>query len=270
MAKTHSKQNLSLKNIPVNFLAGVLVVILLGLSILLVDRLFLDGILTGKSSNMPKVKILMSQLQSQRHKNARLEEELRLMTVEMQKMYRESEEGRPVQIETTDTMIVNQVPAAMQKELNELRKANAFFETLRQTLVDNPDIMMEDGKFIFKDEVFFQSASTVLTKSAKEKLDKIANTIKQVAAELPDDTPWIIKVEGHADQRKLKRKKPYSSNWILSSARAISIVQYFISKGISADHLYAAGFSHHQPDETGNSPKTWKENRKSVIAFDRK
>ncbi len=266
MAKTQTKQNLSLKNIPVNFLAGVLIVILLLLSILVVDRIFLDGALTGQATNLPKMKVLMNQLEKERHRNVRLEEELRLMTVEMQDMHKEMEGSRS----KNDTMVVQQVPSDMQNELNELRKANAFFETLRQAIGDNSDIMLEDGKFIFKDEVFFHSASTTLTKSAKEKLKKIATTIKQVAAQLPDNTPWIIKVEGHADQRKLKRKKPYSSNWILSSARAISIVQYFISKGISADHLYAAGFSHHQPDEQGNNPKTWRENRRSVIAFDRK
>lgn len=263
MAKAQTKQNLSLKNIPVNFLAGVLVVVLLGLSILVVDRLFLNGILTGQATNPPKVKILINRIEQERRKNARLEEELRLMTVEMQEMHRDMHGEK-------DTMVVHQLPSDTQHELNELRKANAFFETLRQTLGDNPDIMLQDGKFFFKDEVFFHSASTILTKSAKEKLDKIAATIKQVAAELPEDTPWIIKVEGHADQRKLKRKKPYSSNWILSSARAISIVQYFISKGIDPDHLYAAGFSHHQPDEKGNNPKAWRENRRSIIAFDRK
>jgi chemotaxis protein MotB len=261
-----TKNNIRLKNIPVNFLAGVLIIILLGLSILVVDRLFLDGILTGQATNLPKMKVLMNQLEKERRKNLRLEEELRLMTIEMQEMNKEIE-GK---VATKDTMIVHQAPASMQKELKELKEANAFFETLRQTIGDNPDIMLKDGKFIFKDEVFFHTASTILTASAKQKLDKIATIIKRVAANLSDETPWIIKVEGHADQRKLKNKKPYSSNWILSSARAVSIVQYFIAKGIDPDHLYAAGFSHHQPDEKGNNPKVWRENRRSIIAFDRK
>ena len=42
----------------------------------------------------------------------------------------------------------------------------------------------------------------------------------------------------------------FKSNWELSSARAISVVQYLISLGVPAQRLVAAGFAEFQPLDT--------------------
>ena len=48
----------------------------------------------------------------------------------------------------------------------------------------------------------------------------------------------------------------FQSNWDLSAARAIAVVQYLIGKGISPQRLVAAGFGEFQPIDTGNAPRT--------------
>jgi chemotaxis protein MotB len=48
----------------------------------------------------------------------------------------------------------------------------------------------------------------------------------------------------------------------LSTARALSVVRYAISKGIPADRLAAAGFADTQPIDTGTSPGAYAKNRR--------
>ena len=49
----------------------------------------------------------------------------------------------------------------------------------------------------------------------------------------------------------------FKSNWELSAARAISVVQYLISKGVSPQRLVAAGFGEFQPIDPGNTEEAY-------------
>jgi chemotaxis protein MotB len=48
----------------------------------------------------------------------------------------------------------------------------------------------------------------------------------------------------------------------LSSARAISVVQYLISLGVPAQRLVAAGFAEFQPLDTSPTEEAYKRNRR--------
>ncbi len=61
----------------------------------------------------------------------------------------------------------------------------------------------------------------------------------------------MLRVDGHTDVRPIASAQ-FPSNWELSAARAISVVQYLIAKGISPQRLVAAGFGEFQPLETGD------------------
>ncbi len=54
----------------------------------------------------------------------------------------------------------------------------------------------------------------------------------------------------------------FKSNWELSSARAISVVQYLITRGLPAQRLVAAGFAEFQPLDTANTEEAYKRNRR--------
>jgi chemotaxis protein MotB len=58
-----------------------------------------------------------------------------------------------------------------------------------------------------------------------------------------------LRVDGHTDSRPIKSTQ-FPSNWELSTARAIAVVQYMINKGIDGKHLVAAGFGEFQPLNT--------------------
>eukprot|EP01032_Pedospumella_encystans_P035179 gene35179-39792_t len=72
-------------------------------------------------------------------------------------------------------------------------------------------------------------------------LDKLGAIIADLGREMPPDLPWILRVDGHTDNRPI-RSPQFPSNWHLSAARAIAVVEYLVTKGISADRIAATGF----------------------------
>ncbi|MDA8138531.1 MAG: OmpA family protein [Desulfobacteraceae bacterium] len=89
------------------------------------------------------------------------------------------------------------------------------------------------------DELLFSSGSAKLTPQGFSMLDKIAAVIKPLNR--------AIRVEGHTDDRPIATER-YPSNWELSTARAISVVNYFISRGGIAPYtLSAVGYGSVKP-----------------------
>jgi chemotaxis protein MotB len=71
----------------------------------------------------------------------------------------------------------------------------------------------------------------------------------------------VLRVDGHTDVRPINSPQ-FKSNWELSSARAISVVQYLISRGVPAQRLVAAGFAEFQPLDTDKTEDAYKRNRR--------
>jgi chemotaxis protein MotB len=70
-----------------------------------------------------------------------------------------------------------------------------------------------------------------------------------------------MRVDGHTDIRPIANVQ-FPSNWELSSARAIAVVQYMISRGISPQRLVAAGFGEFQPLDTDKTEDAFRRNRR--------
>jgi chemotaxis protein MotB len=88
-------------------------------------------------------------------------------------------------------------------------------------------------------EVFFISGEAEINDLGKTFLGKISSLIKRV--------PYMVRVEGHTDDVPIKTLK-FPSNWELSSARASSVVRYFIEEAnISPERFSASGFSKYRP-----------------------
>jgi chemotaxis protein MotB len=54
----------------------------------------------------------------------------------------------------------------------------------------------------------------------------------------------------------------FKSNWELSAARAIAVVQYLVAKGVSPQRLVAAGFGEFQPLDTAKTDDAYQRNRR--------
>jgi chemotaxis protein MotB len=152
--------------------------------------------------------------------------------------------------------------AALATKVEELAKFRSeFFGTLRQVLGDRPDIRIVGDRFVFQSEVLFPIASADLTDDAKQRLQLVANALKEISAKIPSNIDWVLQVDGFTDKRPINTPQ-FPSNWELSTARAISVVRFFIDQGIPPARLSAAGFGEFQPLDPGNTEAAFSRNRR--------
>jgi chemotaxis protein MotB len=250
-----------------NILAGFLFIVLVCGSIVLADYVFFEGELLKKTEIANST--LNAQLKDMQNENRQLQLQLKGTALELEATM----QNLAVLQRNAASGMGMMPPQNMQMgALAELHAPDrVFLDHLHEAIGDAyPGIELIEGKFIFKDDVFFASASAMLSAKAKVTLNQIAITIKTLEQKISPDANWVIKVMGHTDSRRLKSRKPFSSNWILASARAVTIVQYLISRGVDPSRLYAAGFSAHQAHHGKNVDGTVKAVRHAVLSFDRR
>ena len=160
---------------------------------------------------------------------------------------------------------------ALAQRVQELsRYRSDFFGKLREILGNRPDIRVVGDRFVFQSEVFFDSGAAVLRPEGRAELDKLATALADLEKKIPSDINWVLRVDGHTDTRQLSGNSPFKSNWELSAARAISVVQYLISKGISPQRLVAAGFGEFQPIDPGTTEEAFSRNRRIELKLTEK
>ena len=84
----------------------------------------------------------------------------------------------------------------------------------------------------------------------------------ELAKEIPPEINWVLRVDGHTDNRQLSGAGRYRDNWELSSARATSVVKLLIENGVPANRLVAAGFGEYQPLDPADSEEARNRNRR--------
>jgi chemotaxis protein MotB len=151
---------------------------------------------------------------------------------------------------------------ALAQRVQELsRYRSDFFGRLREILGSRPDIRIVGDRFVFQSELFFDSGSAVLSSEGRSELDKLAAALNDLEKQIPPEINWVLRVDGHTDVRPIVTSQ-YSSNWALSAGRAISVVQYLISKNVSPQRLVAAGFGEFQPIDPANTEEAYRRNRR--------
>src|SRR5271163_2949174 len=152
---------------------------------------------------------------------------------------------------------------ALAQKVQELaRYRSDFFGRLRQILGSRPDIRVVGDRFVFESSVLFDVGKADISPAGKQSLDSLAAAVLDLEREIPPDIPWILRVDGHTDNRPIAGGGQYKSNWELSAARAVSVVQYLISKGVEPDRLAAAGFGEFQPIDQGTDQESLARNRR--------
>jgi len=151
---------------------------------------------------------------------------------------------------------------ALAEKVQELQRYRSdFFGRLRLILGNRPDIKEVGDRFVLQSEVLFDAGQAVLRPEGRTEIDKIAAALGELERQIPSDIAWVLRVDGHTDVRPIASAQ-FPSNWALSSARAISVVQYLISRGISPQHLVAAGFGEFQPLDTDKTEDAYRRNRR--------
>jgi chemotaxis protein MotB len=151
---------------------------------------------------------------------------------------------------------------ALAQKVQELaRYRSDFFGRLKEILGSRPGIRVVGDRFVFQSEVLFESSQAAINPAGRAELDALANALGDLEREIPPEIQWVLRVDGHTDKRPIQSPQ-FRSNWELSSARAIAVVQYLISKGVSPAHLVAAGFGEFQPLDVGEGDEAYRRNRR--------
>ncbi len=189
---------------------------------------------------------------------------LRLQLASMQKALESSEsknKERQVQI-TSLSKRLNQALATKVQELARFR--SEFFGRLREVLKGRRDIRIVGDRFVFQSEVLFASGSAEIGSDGQKQLAGLSRTLSDIASRIPPSINWILQVEGHTDHNPINTPL-FQSNWDLSAARAISVVNILIKQGIPANRLSATGYGEFQPFDKGTSEVALRRNRRIEI-----
>jgi chemotaxis protein MotB len=236
----------------------------------------LQGLIAGQSGAADaadtKMQALTSQLSDEKRVSQRALAQVELLNQQIAALRRQiaaledalnASESRDRESSAKIADLGRRLNVALAQRVQELaRYRSDFFGRLREILSQRSDIRVVGDRFVFQSEVLFDSGNDEVNPAGRVELDKLAEAVLQLEGQIPPEIAWVLRVDGHTDARPLSGTGRFRDNWELSSARAISVVKYLISKGISPNHLVAAGFGEFQPLEEGDSDEVNAKNRR--------
>ncbi|MBT4711766.1 MAG: peptidoglycan -binding protein [Alphaproteobacteria bacterium] len=136
-----------------------------------------------------------------------------------------------------------------------------FFGRLVELLGNRTDIRVVGDRFVFQSEVLFTVGQVELGDVGKIELTTLADALLEIAANIPEEINWVLRVDGHTDSQPINTPL-FPSNWELSTARAISVVKFLIEQGVPPDRLAATGFGEFQPIDEALNEVAYRRNRR--------
>jgi len=231
-----------------------------------------EGAQSGNEAGKAEVGKLNSQLDLEKTATARAVAQIEILNQQISALRRQigaletalgasEKKEKDAQLHIAD--LGQRLNVALAQRVQELsRYRSDFFGKLRDILGNRPDIRIVGDRFVFQSEVFFDSGAAVLRPEGRAELDKLATALLDLEKQIPSEINWVLRVDGHTDTRQLSGNSQFKTNWDLSAARAISVVQYLIAKGVPPQRLVAAGFGEFQPIDPGTTEDAFSGNRR--------
>src|SRR5919201_4446149 len=231
-----------------------------------------EGAGSGAADARGKINELSGQLDQEKRLSARALAQVEVLNQQIAALRRQlsaleealdASEKRDKESQNRIADLGQRLNVALAQRVQELsRYRSDFFGRLRAILGNRPDIRIVGDRFVFQSEVFFDTARATLDKpEGLAELDGLAIALLELEKKIPGEIPWVLRVEGHTDVRPINSPQ-FRSNWELSVARAISVVQYLIGKGVSPQRLVAAGVGEFQPIDTDKTDEAYARNRR--------
>lgn len=180
-----------------------------------------------------------------------------------------------------DQELFDKVSSGLQSDLANKKATSQPYEALREKIEDittDQDAQRvvqigADGEGItleLDSNAFFKPGSAFLREEALPFLKSIHRELTAEAFKF-----FNVAVEGHTDNDPISTVQ-FPSNWELSTARASTVVRYFIGEGMESTRLKAAGYAETQPKVPNQDPVTQEpipenkaKNRRVVIRINR-
>lgn len=163
---------------------------------------------------------------------------------------------------------VQKAVASMKGESIESQGIDLDFDALAPLLKEyfstNTDIgiLKEAGavRIEFGESVLFESGQAELKGVGREKMIQVAAFLKKI--------PRTVVVEGHTDSVPISAHGVFKTNWELSLARAMAVVNVLNSEGnLPSDQVAAAAYGPYRPRAANTSIAGRRSNRRVEIAL---
>ncbi|MHB1715713.1 MAG: flagellar motor protein MotD, partial [Acidithiobacillus ferrooxidans] len=138
-----------------------------------------------------------------------------------------------------------------------MRQIEKQMETLLKPLIAQGSVVIHRSNLgvviDLNAKILFHSAQTRLSPNATATLGTIAQVLRQV--------PYQVQVNGFTNDLPI-RTAQFASNWALSGARAVAVVELFIQHGVNPQNLVAAGYGKYHPVAPNDTAKGLVMNRR--------
>ena len=155
-----------------------------------------------------------------------------------------------------------QLNEALARKVEELQQyQSVFFRTLSESLKGEKNIKVVGDRFVFESDVLFPVDEATITPAGQAEIAQVAQAVKEIAAKIPPNVNWVLSVDGYADAQPISGG-PYKSNFDLSSARALAVLDLLIADGVPQNRLVVSGMGSNNPIAPGNTPADYAQNRR--------
>lgn len=160
-------------------------------------------------------------------------------------------------------VILYALSAALNKDMQKAQQV--IEEMMKEGQMQGMVKMDKEGLRITLEEQgafnFFESGSAEITENMSSKLNKLSEVLKPLS--LKND----IVVEGHTDNVPLGAigARQFPTNWELSTARATSVVRYFLASGYPPKRMSAIGYGEFHPISPNDTEDNRRKNRRVVF-----
>ncbi len=167
---------------------------------------------------------------------------------------------------------LNRALADKVAELNEMTKYQSEFYRAIKDAIGDRTIMQPDGdRFIISSDILFPSGKYNLSADGKRQLAAIAGAIRDFETKIDPNVKWIIRVDGHTDNKPVVAgTHAYRNNLQLSMLRASAVVDELAKNGVSRRRLVPSGFGDMHPIELGNDAASLQKNRRIELQLTNK
>ncbi|WP_419725102.1 flagellar motor protein MotB [Terrisporobacter petrolearius] len=155
------------------------------------------------------------------------------------------------EIATNNEKTSEQIQEDLVKKVNETIEANSFTDVIKVRDEDRGVVLQLD------ETILFDPGKADLMKKSQN----VLNMVTKIVKDLPND----VLIEGNTDDIPMFNKE-FQSNWELSTARAVSVVKYFVSvKKLDPTKFSVKGYGEYKPLVENNSTKNRTINRRVDI-----
>ncbi|WP_057871575.1 OmpA/MotB family protein [Liquorilactobacillus ghanensis] len=163
-------------------------------------------------------------------------------------------------------------PSLVKKDQLEAEQLQNVSDQLQQSIDKDPNLaknitvsLQSDGIHInLKSNILFASGNADLNDQAQKALNILAPSLKILS-----QNPVVI--AGYTDNMPYKTNNgPYHSNWELSSARAINVMQYYVNnQTLNESNVSIQAYAENKPRASNSTPAGQAQNRRVEIIIQR-